>query len=388
MMKNPPSGVDPGVGVTVSAIILSPGGKEYSQPAFYSANVNYYDSNQSIHLVENGDDYWQIRYSPQEIGTHTVSLFVQDASGTLTVPIGTFNAVPSDNPGFIQVSDDDPRYFEFSNGQIYWPIGPANGLDYKSFSGTGLNFARPWMAGIGAYSTNWARWVSSAKTMGNEGFDSALNYEEHYPSHELSQELFYPEGQRIWMGVINTTLFNTELEADTNYLIKLRVKTANISGPVNPSYPFGLMLKKHDWPSETLEEDLRPYPSMIPVISENRDWHTVVIEYTSSQRDEDTAYISIFLDNVSSGEVYIDQLSIKEILSDGSLGGELIMNSSANMHTYVEPKAAAYFDWQIQQGEENGVYFKYVVYDKRDWVPNHLTSTGIFNETGDGLLPI
>ena len=123
---------------------------------------------------------------------------------------------------------------------------------------------------------------------------------------------------------------------------------------------------------------------MIPEIHTDRDWHTVVAEYTATSRDEGSSYISIFLDNVSSGEIYIDQLSIKETHSDGSLGGELIVNSSADMHTYVEPKAAAYFDWQVQQGEDNGVYFKYVVYDKRDWIPNHLTSAGIFNESGDG----
>ena len=54
------------------------------------------------------------------------------------------------------------------------------------------------------------------------------------------------------------------------------------------------------------------------------------------------------------------------------------------MHTYVAQRPAAYFDWQVEQGEENGIYFKYVVMDKRDWVSNHLLDVGIFHPTGHG----
>jgi hypothetical protein len=144
------------------------------------------------------------------------------------------------------------------------------------------------------------------------------------------------------------------------------------------------MIKTHGWPTETLEEDLRPYPSMIPVISQNQDWHTVVVRYTTTTQDGNNQYLSLYLDNVSDGKVDIDQFSIKEILADGSYGGELIRLSKADMHTYVEQRPAAYFDWQIQQGEQNGVFFKYVIQDKSDWVPNHLKREGFFHDVGDG----
>jgi hypothetical protein len=47
--------------------------------------------------------------------------------------------------------------------------------------------------------------------------------------------------------------------------------------------------------------------------------------------------------------VYIDQVSIREVLPDGSLGGEQVVNTSADMHSYVEPRAAAAIDYQVKR---------------------------------------
>jgi hypothetical protein len=105
--------------------------------------------------------------------------------------------------------------------------------------------------------------------------------------------------------------------------------------------------------------------------------------YTATAQDGD-GYISLMLDNVTAGRAYIDEFSIREVHGDGSLGGELIRHARADIHTYVEQRPAAYFDWQLQQGEDNGVFFKYVVQDKNDWVPNHLKRDGAFADRGDG----
>jgi PKD repeat protein len=379
----PPPGVAPGTGVTVEGIVVTPSGQTLVQPGYAHGEVITSPRGASVHYAETGRVSWRVRFSPLQTGTHTVSVRVQDASGTVEMPVGTFTATSPARRGFIGVSADDPRYFAFSNGDLYYPIGPANGPDYAQYEHSGLNLERPWMAGLAAYSTNWARWMRVDLQLGNEGVDSPLVYTERYPGHELSRELFAPGGHRIWMGAWQDESFHPALAAGRQYLIKLRIKTLGIAGPAAQGLPYGFMVKTHGFPTSTIDSDLRAAPSIVPVVHTDRDWHTLVVRYTAGPRDAD-GYISLLLDNVTAGRVYIDQFSIREVSDDGAPGGELIRHARADMHTYVEQRPAAYLDWQVEQGERYGVFFKYVVQDKRDWVPNHLTRFGTFATVGDG----
>jgi methionine-rich copper-binding protein CopC len=382
--ETPPPGITPGIGITVEGVFTSPSGEVLRQPGFFYREVTRTGSGGQTHYEETARTYWMVRLSPLETGNYIVSLRVQDGSGSTEVAAGNFTALPPVRRGFIQVSSDDPRYFELTNGDIFLPTGPASGPDYASYQGTGINLERVWMAGQAAYSTNFARWMRIDRVLGNEGFSNSLEFRRQYPGHDLCQKIGYPNSHRIWMGSWLDNAFYPNLKPNTEYLIKFRLRTFDIAGPVNPSYPYGFMLKTHGWPTENLEQDLRSHPSMIPVINQNRDWHTVVARYTTTQRDGDNQFMSFYLDNVSDGSVDIDQFSIKEILPDGSYGGELIRHSKADIHTYVEQRPAAYFDWQVEQGEQCGVFFKYVIQDKNDWVPNHLVRDGSFQDAGDG----
>jgi PKD repeat protein len=383
----PPPGIAPGSGVNVTGVFTTPSGKTLQQPAFYYQEAEKVPCGSSECYQQTGNAHWMLRFAPQELGVYQLELKVEDASGEVVVPVEGFTAVASSNKGFIGVSQADSRYFEFSTGELFWPMGPANGSNYQSYKGTGQNLERPWMAGRGAYSTNFARWISSDKDMGNEGFDSNLDFTQRYPGHELTQVLSYPEGNRMWIGWLNGDAFRPLLTPGTDYQVMLRLKTLGISGPVEPDVPHGLMIKKHGWPSDNFELDMRQYPSLINPVNYNADWHTVVGQFTATDRDGDNdsrPFISLYLDNVSAGEVYIDHFSMREILPDGQLGREIMINCSADLHTYVEPGPAAFFDWQVKQGEQNDVYFKYVVHDKRDWVQNNLNEYGEFVDSGDG----
>jgi len=140
-------------------------------------------------------------------------------------------------------------------------------------------------------------------------------------------------------------------------------------------------MKTHNWPGDSLAADIRSKASMIPVCSSDRDWHTVVAHYTHQDNTND---ISIYLDNVTAGSVFIDQISIREIKSGGALGGELVRNPLADQHTYVEQRPGAWFDWQVEQCAKYGIGLEYVVQDKNDWIPNHLNENGAFGDRGTG----
>lgn len=396
--ESPPPGVLPKTGITVEGVFTTPSGQVVRQPAFYTTEVERIGSGASMYFVETNKSYWVVRFSPQEPGQYNVALSARDASGATAVSVGSFSAAAPVRKGFIQVSRSDPRYFEFSNGDLYWPIGPAwadnistnpnvRKMDYSQYKNTGQNLERPWMAGQGAYSTNFARWISSAEAQGNEGVTSRLNFVEKYPGHELSYEISYPEGFRIWIPRWGNDMFAPRLKPNTTYQINLVFKTKDISGPRQSGYPYGFVIRLHDFLSHeqnisTTETTLRNKPKIIEHITSNQDWRTLNTTFTTPATVGTD--ISLYLDNVTRGNVYIDQFSMKEVLSGGTLGGELIRNPVADMHTYVDPRAAAFFDWQVEQGEQNGVFFKYVVHDKNDWIQNHLLMNGQWAAQGDG----
>lgn len=380
----PPPGVAPGAGVTVEGLITTPSGRTLHQPAFYAADVRREGVGERRSYAPAGAGHWLLRFAPTERGAHRVALRVQDASGVATAEVGSFTATAPARAGFIGVSKEDPRYFRFSNGALYWPIGPAWAADYRG--GEGFNLDRPWLAGMGIYTTNWARWKSTAQRLGNEGFSSQLSFREHYPGHELSQELFYPDGYRVWIGCFLDDAFCHRLRPSTVYQVKLRVKVVGLAGPRDPAHPFGLVVKLHGWPEEPgFEAASRDFRSLVPRISADRDWHTVVASYTTGP-DEGGAGrndVSIYLENVTAGRAYIDAFSIRELLPGGEQGPELVRNPLADLHTYVEQRPAAAVDDQLAQAEADGIFMKYVVHDKNDWIGRHLLAIGIFDDVGD-----
>lgn len=384
--ERPPQGVEPGLGVSVEGVITTPSGRTVRQPAFYRTDAERRADAEGEYYEPTARSGWSLRFAPTEVGVHQVVLAVRDASGAATLAAGSFTATAPRRPGFIQVSQADPRYFRFSDGSLFWPIGPAWAVDGQG--GQGFNFDRPWMAGLGAYSSNWARWKSTAQILGNEGFSSQLSFREHYPGHELAQELFYPDGYRMWLGGFIDEQFHPRLRPSTTYQVQIRLKLVELKGPREPGRPFGLVAKLHGWPEEPgFEADNRAAPSLFPRISVDRDWHTVVATYrTGADEGSGTGRsdLSIYLENVTAGRAYIDAFSVRELLAGGARGPELIRNPRADLHTYVEQRPAAALDEQLARGEREGIYYKYVVHDKNDWVQSRLLATGAFADSGDG----
>lgn len=394
----PPPGVKAGIGISVEGIFKK-SGKTWVQPAFYMTETNQIGTGTKMYFTETGKKYWALRFSPAETGTYDVSVHVKDAKQDVTTSIGTFTATNPSKKGFVKVSKSDSRYFEFSNGEIFWPIGPAfvSDNDFAKYGSSGLNFERPWLGGLGAYSSNWARWKSSGARAGNEGFASPLEFNviNSYPGSDLSYVIYSPAGYRIWLGTYNDTMFGPRIMAGKKYQYKITFNAQNISGPRDRSFPHGFVIKSIVGPGvfgtaddrtefERLLRDPDPKSATAPQIilphnSGNKGWQTLTGTYTADAKTGRNS-IYLYLDNVAfdKGAVNIDEFSMREVLPDGSLGGEIIRNPKADLHTYVEQRPAAYLDWQIGEGEKYGIYYKYVVHDKNDMIQNHLKSDGTF----------
>ncbi|HCU37927.1 MAG TPA: hypothetical protein DGT21_21575 [Armatimonadetes bacterium] len=115
-------------------------------------------------LIPVGEPSWKVRFSPRKPGTYEYFVVVNDAWGQLRSEAGSFTAadVPG-HRGVVRVSEQDPRYFEFENGEFFFPTGinMRDGGDhaekqkgtydfdyfFQRFDEEGLDFVRTWMCG-------------------------------------------------------------------------------------------------------------------------------------------------------------------------------------------------------------------------------------------------
>jgi hypothetical protein len=96
-------------------------------PAYYTvAHTRRLDRDRE--LVEAiGSPYWAYRFTPRKTGKYFLSLEIIDNSGgkpeRILSPEKELLVSASDSKGFVKVSSKDPYYFEFSNGEIFFPLG-------------------------------------------------------------------------------------------------------------------------------------------------------------------------------------------------------------------------------------------------------------------------
>jgi hypothetical protein len=122
-------------------------------------------------LTPLGRSEWKIRFAPREIGEYRYTISVDDGEKLVTEP-RSFVCIASRNPGFVRVSQQDTRYFEFDNGDFYYPIGhniPAT-YNVKASEILGLNLLKQegtfaydrFLKGMSDNSENYARiWLAS-----------------------------------------------------------------------------------------------------------------------------------------------------------------------------------------------------------------------------------
>jgi len=108
--------------IDIRGNFVSPSGKVTTVPAFYYQNYVRDVRRKTEHLIPVGRGEWKIRFTPTEAGTYRYCIEVID-SEYLKTAYRSFEVVPSNRRGFVRISKRDPNYFEFDNGEFYYPIG-------------------------------------------------------------------------------------------------------------------------------------------------------------------------------------------------------------------------------------------------------------------------
>jgi len=103
-----------------------------------------------------------VRFAPREQGQYAYWVTLEDALGKAESAHATFTATAPEKPqGYVRVSKRDPHYYEFENGDWFYPLGinMRDGGDdaskqkgtydfdyyFKRFHEEGLSFVRTWM---------------------------------------------------------------------------------------------------------------------------------------------------------------------------------------------------------------------------------------------------
>ncbi|HIE51248.1 MAG TPA: DUF5060 domain-containing protein [Armatimonadetes bacterium] len=150
--------------IAVEGHFSGPSGREVTVPAFYCVPYRNVHPEGSTFTnpgrerwEQEGEPCFKVRFAPTEVGTHRGYVTARDADGEARSPDFTFACLPSDNPGFLRVSRNNPRYFVFDDGKPFLPIGmciawarrEAEGDTYDHYFArlveNGGNAVRVWM---------------------------------------------------------------------------------------------------------------------------------------------------------------------------------------------------------------------------------------------------
>jgi len=113
--------------VDLNILLETPGGKRLTIPVFYCQEYERRRLPQGNRQVDwmypTGLPVWKARFAPAELGTYRATARVKDSSGTVESRPIKFECRPSARKGFLRISEKDPRFFEFSEGQPFFAIG-------------------------------------------------------------------------------------------------------------------------------------------------------------------------------------------------------------------------------------------------------------------------
>lgn len=137
--------------VHLSATIIGPDGTTNTVDGFYTRDYYRILKRTEERVLPQGKPYWQVRYTPRQEGRHSLTLQVRDPFGRAEWGPVAFTATAPATPGFIRVSTEDPRFFEFDNGDPFFSIGYNIRSPFDTRVEHNFPWQQRWMEGSAAY---------------------------------------------------------------------------------------------------------------------------------------------------------------------------------------------------------------------------------------------
>lgn len=405
----PPPGIDLEnsnyQGITVNAEFTSDNWQTTNiQPAFY-----YQEFDDEIHRNTEWfyptDNYsWKVRFSPDQPGVWQYKLSVQDASGSFATTAQSFTVTDSQNSGFVQVSNTDSRYFEFEEG-TYFPglgynlnyneadwVNPtiSNQPKFQTMNENGIQLFRIWLSQWSIYGSAWNPWNSPDPDRHSRYIPiNGLATGQSYLGNEISMMLAWDSGWFSPCMFIGTWKAKPAVKTYTDYQVQVRYKVGDLEGPRIPNQPYGFVAKTGDWlwgseycydpgagdvvAASYANPNWRSYPDPV-----DPTW--MILEGTfNSQHNDFLPNFYLSLENVSAGRVYVDNVSIKEVINNQQFGANIVSKASMAHHLYFEQRNSYAFDKLLEMAKENNIYLRPVILEKNEWISNLIGPDGNFS---------
>jgi hypothetical protein len=135
---------------------ISRGSTALSIPAYYGqAYSRRLDGSREV-MNPDGQARWHVRFCPDRAGNWQVKLHFQGQQGPIDFAPLSVNVKPGKPAKFVGLAPEDRRYFQFSDGSPYFPIGAnvcwgssKGTYDYDDwlpkFGANGANYIRIWL---------------------------------------------------------------------------------------------------------------------------------------------------------------------------------------------------------------------------------------------------
>jgi hypothetical protein len=147
--------------------MVAPDGREIRRPVFHHQAATFaYDEHGYESVAPEGEPVVAARFTPDRPGAWRYAWL----AGETVVDEGEFTCAAGNHPGYVEVSRHDPRYFAFTNGEPYVPIGLnlclpeffalSTGEEFNTGSTRGTLGARQyerWFRELAANGGNFAR---------------------------------------------------------------------------------------------------------------------------------------------------------------------------------------------------------------------------------------
>ncbi len=206
--------------IDAGAYVATPDGTTNTIHAFYYQPHYRLEDEVGKPVEPAGRPEWRLRYCPRTEGNYTISLYAKDKFGSVVLTNALkFTAVPAaeDAQRFIRVSKIDPRFFEFDDGALYYPVGH----NVRSASDARMDDKFPWIfrhdEGTTTYRSyfskmqqageNWAEVWMSAWSLGLEWTEGISRYHgagDYHMGHawELDHVMDLARKHRIYVNLV------------------------------------------------------------------------------------------------------------------------------------------------------------------------------------------
>lgn len=385
-----PPGLTPGLGITVDGEFSDDGfATSLVQPGFLYQPFHYESRNNRDWLTPDGRPRWMIRFAPPRVGSWEYRIKATDAGGTATS--GTFSfevAEPTEpgNHGFVRVNPDDSRYWRFDDGTHFLGIGHNEGYtDFKTF----VRDYNSRFAMIGSDSADFFRiWTLSSCIAGSGHpplLSATLGYYGYLPHEGLTPRQAFADGDvSVQLDAAgNPCMFygwlggDTALEPGHVYRVRVRVKLLGVTGPNRAGHAFGFTVKRINWPDPP---DF--FPDKAAIIAHRTgslDWTVLEGDFTVSANY--LGNFGVILENATGGQAFVDEISIREVLSGGEIGPELNRRPRLNYHLYFDDLGSWQFDYLLERCRRLGIYYRIVLSEKNDYVLGRLGPAGFMESS-------